>query len=144
MDSKTINLKFGGVDGADTLLVRRWPGAGEPVLYIHGATFPSALSIGYRFEGRSWADHLHARGFDVWGFDFAGFGGSPHYRQMREPAAGNSPLGRTPDAIPQIAAVVEHIARETGRNAFISSPIRGARWRRADMPPHTPSMLRAS
>ena len=115
MDSNTIDLKLNGIDGADTLLVRRWPRAGDPVLYIHGATFPSALSIGYRFEGRSWADHLHAREFDVWGFDFAGFGGSPHYRQMREPAAGNGPLGRTPDAIPQIAAVVEHIARETGR-----------------------------
>jgi pimeloyl-ACP methyl ester carboxylesterase len=115
MNSNTIDLKLNDIGGADTLLVRRWPGAGDPVLYIHGATFPSALSIGYRFEGRSWADHLHARGFDVWGFDFAGFGGSPHYRQMREPAAGNSPLGRTPDAIPQIAAVVEHIARETGR-----------------------------
>jgi pimeloyl-ACP methyl ester carboxylesterase len=115
MNSHTTDLKLNGVGGADTLLVRRWPGAGDPVLYIHGATFPSALSIGYRFEGRSWADHLQARGFDVWGFDFAGFGGSPHYRQMREPAARNSPLGRTPDAIPQIAAVVEHIARETGR-----------------------------
>jgi pimeloyl-ACP methyl ester carboxylesterase len=114
MDSKTINLKFGGVDGADMLLVRHWPGAGHPVLYIHGATFPSALSIGYRFEGQSWADHLHAREFDVWGFDFAGFGGSPPYRQMSEPAAVSRPLGRTPDAIPQIAAVVAHIRRETG------------------------------
>ncbi|MBN9007999.1 MAG: alpha/beta hydrolase [Rhizobiales bacterium] len=114
MNSSTIDLKLNGIDGADVLLVRRWVGAGDPVLYIHGATFPSALSIGYRFEGRSWADHLHAQGFDVWGFDFVGFGGSPPYRQMSEPAAGNKPLGRTPDAVPQIAAVVEHIRRETG------------------------------
>jgi pimeloyl-ACP methyl ester carboxylesterase len=115
MNSNTIELKLNGINGAAALLVRRWAGAGDPVLYIHGATFPSALSIGYRFEGRSWADHLHAQGFDVWGFDFAGFGGSPPYRQMREPANLNGPLGRTRDAIPQIAAVVEHIVREAGR-----------------------------
>jgi pimeloyl-ACP methyl ester carboxylesterase len=115
MDSITINLKLDDIDGAGKLLVRRWPGAGDPVLYIHGATFPSALSIGYCFEGRSWADHLHARGFDVWGFDFAGFGGSQPYRQMSEAAADNKPLGRTPDAVLQIATVVAHIRRETGR-----------------------------
>src|SRR4051794_18671110 len=26
------------------------------VLYVHGATFPSALSIAYRFDGVSWRD----------------------------------------------------------------------------------------
>src|SRR5439155_27193093 len=26
----------------------------QVVLYIHGATFPSALSIAHRFDGRSW------------------------------------------------------------------------------------------
>ena len=62
------NLELTG--GSATLLVRRWAGAGDPVLYVHGATFPSALSVGYRFGGRSWADDLHAAGFDVWAFDF--------------------------------------------------------------------------
>ena len=40
------------------------------VLYVHGATFPSALSIAHRFDGRSWRDELCAAGFDVWGLDF--------------------------------------------------------------------------
>ena len=31
------------------------------VLYVHGATFPSALSIAHRFDGRSWRDELCAR-----------------------------------------------------------------------------------
>ena len=30
------------------------------VLYLHGATFPSAPSIAHRFDGRSWRDELNA------------------------------------------------------------------------------------
>ncbi len=61
------------------LFVRRLPRTGAPpVLYIHGATFPSALSAGFDFGGgqwpRSWLDDWNARGFDAWAFDFAGFG----------------------------------------------------------------------
>jgi hypothetical protein len=37
----------------------------RPVLYVHGATFPSALSIAHRFEGFSWRDALNEAGFDV-------------------------------------------------------------------------------
>src|SRR5262245_58261256 len=39
----------------------------RPVLYVHGATFPSGLSIAHRFDGISWRDWLCAAGFDVWG-----------------------------------------------------------------------------
>src|SRR5262245_11548752 len=39
------------------------------VLYVHGGTFPSALSIAHRFDGESWRDVLCAAGFDVWAFD---------------------------------------------------------------------------
>jgi len=35
------------------------------LLYVHGATFPSALSIAHRFDGQSWRDALTAAGFDV-------------------------------------------------------------------------------
>ncbi len=111
-DSPEMHLQLAGSD--DALLLRRWPGAGDPVLYVHGATFPSALSVGYRFGGRSWADDLNARGFDVWGFDFVGFGGSTRPRQMTAPAAGVAPVGRAPEAAAQIRAVVDHIRRERG------------------------------
>lgn len=106
--SLEFHLRLAGRD--DVLLVRRWPGAGAPVLYVHGATFPSGLSVGYRFGGRSWADDLNARGFDVWAFDFIGFGGSTRPRQMSKPAAGVAPIGRAAEAASQIAAVIGHIA----------------------------------
>jgi pimeloyl-ACP methyl ester carboxylesterase len=105
-------LKLHGGEGADTLLLRRWPGAGAPVLYVHGATFPAALSVGYAFGGRSWADHLHGHGFDVWAFDFAGFGGSTRPSQMNAPAGGHPPLGRAPEAASQIGAAVDHIRKQ--------------------------------
>ena len=109
------HLKLAGGERADTLLLRRWPGDGDPVLYVHGFTFPSALSVGYRFEGGSWADHLQGRGFDVWACDFLGYGGSTRPAQMDAPAAGNRPFGRAVDAAAQIGAVVNHIRRERDR-----------------------------
>jgi pimeloyl-ACP methyl ester carboxylesterase len=95
--------------GTPDLFVHRWPGAGQPVLYVNGATFPSRLSVGYAFDGRSWADDLQAAGFDVWALDFAGFGCSGRYPEMSAPADAHPPLGRAPVAAAQIAAVVQHI-----------------------------------
>ncbi|CCE11430.1 putative monooxygenase (fragment) [Bradyrhizobium sp. STM 3843] len=79
------------------------------VIYIHGATFPSALSIAHRFEGKSWRDALNEAGFDVWGLDFYGFGHSDRYPEMDEPAADGSPLCATDDAALQIEAAVRFI-----------------------------------
>jgi len=100
-------LKLG--DEESCLFIHRWPGAGDPVLYVHGATFPAALSVGYRFGGHSWADRLHAQGFDVWAFDFIGFGGSSRPAAMRAPAAGALPIGRAAEAAIALGAVVDHI-----------------------------------
>ena len=99
-----------------SLFVRRQPRADAPaVLYVHGATFPSALSVGFDFGGGSWLDDLNARGFDAWAFDFAGFGESGRYAAMAEPADRHPPLCRAPEAADQIAAVLALMRRETGR-----------------------------
>jgi pimeloyl-ACP methyl ester carboxylesterase len=79
------------------------------VLYVHGATFPSALSIAHRFDGRSWRDALNDAGFDVWGLDFHGFGHSDRYPQMNEPAADNPPLCIAEDAAEQLDAAAGFI-----------------------------------
>jgi pimeloyl-ACP methyl ester carboxylesterase len=78
-------------------------------LYVHGATFPSALSIAHRFDGRSWRDALCEAGFHVWGLDFHGFGCSDPYPEMNAPADANPPLCRTADAAEQIGAAVRFI-----------------------------------
>jgi len=94
----------------------------SPVLYVHGATFPSALSVAYRFSGHSWRDALCAAGFDVWGLDFYGFGLSDRYPQMAEAAAAHPPLGPALEAEQQLAAAVQFIcARDNlSRLNFIS------------------------
>ena len=85
-----------------------------PVLYVHGATFPSALSMAHRFEGYSWRDALHDAGFDVWSFDFHGFGYSDRYPEMDAPPQVNPPLCRAADASGQLEAVVRFILDRQG------------------------------
>jgi len=79
------------------------------VLYVHGATFPSALSIAHRFDGRSWRDELVDAGFHVWGFDFLGFGASDSYAEMDKPAEQGVALGCTEGASQQIECVARFI-----------------------------------
>src|ERR1700704_4881805 len=79
------------------------------VLYVHGATFPSAPSIAHRFDGRSWRDALCDAGFDVWGLDFHGFGHSDRYPEMDRPAAANAPLCVAEDAARQLEAAIRFI-----------------------------------
>ena len=92
------------------------------VLYVHGATFPSALSIAHRFDGKSWRDALNEAGFDVWGLDFYGFGHSDRYPQMNQPAVEHSPLCIADDAAKQLEAAVRFIlARQDIENLSLVS-----------------------
>jgi pimeloyl-ACP methyl ester carboxylesterase len=79
------------------------------VLYVHGATFSSDLSVFYKFDQRSWADALVDAGFNAWGFDFVGYG-----RSSRYDIHGASARGRLAEALPQIAEVINHIRRRNG------------------------------
>ena len=103
-----------------SLFLRHLPANGataprkQAVLYVHGGTFPSALSIAHRFDGRSWRDVLCLAGFDVWGLDFHGFGLSDPYPEMSSPAEADPPLGRAADCSRQLEAAVRFIAE---RNA---------------------------
>jgi pimeloyl-ACP methyl ester carboxylesterase len=83
-------------------------------LYVHGATFPSALSIAHRFDGRSWRDALCEAGFDVWGLDFTGLGHSGRTPEMDEPAANNAPLCVAEDAARQLEAAIRFILAHQG------------------------------
>ena len=93
------------------------PPAGAPkvVLYVHGGTFPSALSIAHRFDGRSWRDELCAAGFHAWSLDFHGFGTlSDPYPEMSEPADRHPPLGRAENASRQLERAARFICERHG------------------------------
>jgi pimeloyl-ACP methyl ester carboxylesterase len=113
MTQQTFRLP--ATDLRPSLFVRRQPRSGAPVLYVHGATFPSALSVDFDFGDGSWLDDWNARGLDAWAFDFAGFGCSGRYAAMAEPADRHLPLGRAADTARQVADVVALIRRETGQ-----------------------------
>lgn len=102
------------VDWKPELLVREQrPANGlraRPVLYVHGSTFPSALSVMFKFGGRSWADDLNDAGFDVFGLDFAGYGGSGRYPDT----PGKEARGGADEAAEQIERAVRFIMKETG------------------------------
>lgn len=87
----------------------------RPLLYVHGATFPSAASVMLRLDGISWADSLNAAGLDVWALDFAGFGGSERYPEMAGDVRPESlPVGRATEAAEQIERAVRFIIARTG------------------------------
>ncbi len=88
------------------------PADGPPkiALYVHGGTFPSALSIAHRFDGESWRDTLCAGGFHTWGLDFHGFGAlSDGYPEMADPTETHAPLGRVDSASRQLEHAVRFI-----------------------------------
>ena len=99
------------------------PAAGPPriVLYVHGGTFPSALSIAHRFDGESWRDTLCAAGFHTWGLDFHGFGAlSDAYPEMADPADAHAPLGRVDSASRQLEHAVRFICNYQRHGAHIA------------------------
>ncbi|HLI12872.1 MAG TPA: alpha/beta hydrolase [Alphaproteobacteria bacterium] len=100
------------------------PGA-SPVLYVHGGTFPSALSIAHRFDGLSWREDLAAAGVDVWGLDFLGFGESDRYPEMAAAANAHPALGGAETASRQIEAAARFI---TGRHATTRLSIIAHSW----------------
>jgi pimeloyl-ACP methyl ester carboxylesterase len=83
------------------------PPEGRTVLYVHGGTFPSALSIAHRFDSVSWRDQLCNAGWHVWGLDFHSFGRlSDPYPEMQQPANVAPPLGRAEDASRQLERAI--------------------------------------
>lgn len=105
-----------GIDGLAVAVERLCAGeaCGPPVIYVHGATFPMALAVNWRFaDGVSWRDDLVRAGRDVWTFDFLGFGRSDRYAAMAAPPT-PGPLGRSDVAVRQLAAVADHVRRLAG------------------------------
>lgn len=115
LDPREQHFRIPGPRKDLSLFLRFLPADSKPaqppraVLYVHGATFPSALSIAHRFDGTSWRDALCEAGFDVWGLDFYGYGESDRYPEMDKPPFESPPLCAAQDAAEQLAAAVAFI-----------------------------------
>ncbi len=129
LDPREEHFRIPGPCQGMSLFLRFLPAARESqprraVLYVHGATFPSALSIAHRFGGKSfvgksldgkscdsksWRDALNDAGFDVWGLDFHGFGHSDRYPEMDQPPGDNAPLCIAEDAATQLETAIQFV-----------------------------------
>lgn len=85
------------------------------VIYVHGSTFGAELSVLWQLDGRSWADALCDAGFNVWAFDFAGYGNSGRY-----PPDASHPVGDIEQVLPQLQRVIAAVrARNGGRRVSL-------------------------
>ncbi len=84
-------------------------GSKKVVLFVHGASFPSALAAAFPFGGHSWMQDLSEAGFDSWALDFMGYGGSDRYPQMSDSVTSGAPLLRTEEAAQQIEVATRFI-----------------------------------
>jgi pimeloyl-ACP methyl ester carboxylesterase len=57
---------------------------------------------------------MPACSFDVWALDFAGYGASDRYPEMRDPANAHGPLGRADAGSRQIAEAVRFVCARQG------------------------------
>lgn len=94
------------------LALTRRPGDGDAVLFVHGATFPAALSADWRMHGMSWLDHWQQAGLDAWALDFAGYGDSDRPRAFAAAPMASPPFGRCSDAAAQIGVALRHIRQQ--------------------------------
>ena len=89
------------------------PARALPVLFIHGSSFPSALSFDFRMDGQSWMDWVAARGYDTYALDFPGYGLSDRYPE--QPAL----PGRAREVAGDVAQAVDAILRRTGQRQVL-------------------------
>lgn len=86
------------------------------ILFLHGATFPANLSIGFKIDGKSWADDLNTACYSVWALNFAGYGGSASYTKENRPSDADTIPGRTPEVQAQIMRAANFIQEKTGHS----------------------------
>lgn len=87
-----------------------------PILFLHGSSFPSALSFGFKMSGESWMDDLSHKGFDVFALDFLGYGNSDRYPEMLTNSMGGRPLGRASEVYQDVDKAVNLIIEKTKKN----------------------------
>jgi pimeloyl-ACP methyl ester carboxylesterase/heme-degrading monooxygenase HmoA len=85
------------------------------VLFLHGASFPSALAFGFKMNNYSWMDNLRENGYDVYALDFLGYGNSDRYPEMETNLSAGKPVGRALDVYKDVDKAIDFIIRKTGK-----------------------------
>lgn len=86
------------------------------VLMLHGSSFPSAQSFGFRMNNYSWMDHLSENGYEVYALDFLGYGNADRYPEIEEGAVAGELLGRAETVYKDVDKAVDFILKRTGQS----------------------------
>jgi pimeloyl-ACP methyl ester carboxylesterase/heme-degrading monooxygenase HmoA len=86
----------------------------NPVLFVHGSSFPSALASGFRMGGFSWMDDIAQHNYDCYALDFLGYGYSDRYPEMTTQKLQGQVPGRAKDIYEDIDSAVNCILKRTG------------------------------
>ncbi|TDW48931.1 pimeloyl-ACP methyl ester carboxylesterase [Flavobacterium sp. 270] len=87
-----------------------------PVLFLHGSSFPTALSFGFKMNNESWMTNLSENGYDVFALDFLGYGNSDRYPEMENNFTDGKVVGRGEEVVLDVDKAIEFIRKKTGKN----------------------------
>ncbi|MCV9926098.1 alpha/beta hydrolase [Flavobacterium sp. LS1R49] len=87
-----------------------------PVLFLHGSSFPTALSFNFKMNNTSWMTNLSENGYDVFSLDFLGYGNSDRYPEMENHSKESKVVGRAQDVFLDVDKAVDLIIKKTGKN----------------------------
>lgn len=85
------------------------------ILFLHGSSFPSALSFGFKMNNYSMIDSMSDNGYEVYALDFLGYGNSDRYNEMETNLINSKPVGRALDVCKDVDNAVDFIIKKTGK-----------------------------
>lgn len=85
------------------------------ILLLHGFSFPSALSFGFKMNNYSWIDNFSENGYDVYALDFLGYGNADRYPEMEISLSDTKPVGRAMDVCKDVDKAIDLILQKTGK-----------------------------
>jgi pimeloyl-ACP methyl ester carboxylesterase len=87
------------------------------VLLLHGSSFSSGLSFGFKMNNYSWIDNLVANGYEVYALDFLGYGYADRYSKMyKKLTANKNVLGRASVVCKDVDNAVNLILKNTKKS----------------------------
>ena len=86
------------------------------ILFLHGSSFPSALSFGFKMNNYSMIDSMSDNGYEVYALDFLGYGNSDRYKEMETNLVNSKPLGTAVNVYKDVDKAVDFIIKKTGKS----------------------------
>jgi pimeloyl-ACP methyl ester carboxylesterase len=84
------------------------------VLFLHGSSFPAALSFDFKMNGYSWMDNVVENGYDAYALDFLGYGNADRYPEM-ESNTNSKPVGKALEVYKDVDKAINLIIQRTGK-----------------------------